>query len=439
MNAGAAQAPPLIPLLEESPPSPAEVAAALNNGPFKTVRVYYATDRRPASEVTEDWPQIAWRFAWAGLSLSLGVGLGLVALRHPSRPSFLACCIALAVTLGFSGHAGVHAWRKVRRPPVALHFSAERNPGGAVQYGFCDVTIPKNHERGRLEGAKVTRLEVTHDLRNHVTLRCTESLPCDDFFAAFNRQLKKTQRREVLVFIHGFNVSFEDAARRTGQLAVDLPVDGAAVFFSWPADRYSLLTYVKDEESVRWATPHLKQFLLDLAKRTDAGAINVVAHSMGNRALATALREIELQMGEQPKLFNQVVLAAPDIDVEDFRDNIAPAIQKTANRFTLYTSARDYALCLSRLVHRFRRVGDSRGGPLVAPGIDTIDVSSLDGGPWGHLYYGDSDPVLRDLSLVTQSYPTHKRTWLTAEGAPGSPYWVLRNQATSARGGGSIR
>ena len=70
--------------------------------------------------------------------------------------------------------------------------------------------------------------------------------------------------------------------------------------------------------------PHLKQFLLEIVKHTQARSINLIAHSMGNRALGAALREIDLELSDEARLFNQVILAATDIDAEDFRTNIAP-------------------------------------------------------------------------------------------------------------------
>src|SRR5207237_188890 len=110
-------------------------------------------------------------------------------------------------------------------------------------------------------------------------------------------------------------------------------------------------TYPADETNVSWSAPHLKQFLLDIVKRSGAQSINLVAHSMGNRALAVALREIDLEMHDQARLFNQVVLAAPDIDADEFRSTIVPAMQRTAKRLTLYASSRDDALLASQLVH----------------------------------------------------------------------------------------
>jgi esterase/lipase superfamily enzyme len=93
------------------------------------------------------------------------------------------------------------------------------------------------------------------------------------------------------VFIHGYNVSFFEAARRTAQLHWDLGFRGTPAFFSWPSGG-SLLDYWADEASSEWAASHLREFLDLLAKRSGAKKIHLIAHSMGNRPLSRALAEI---------------------------------------------------------------------------------------------------------------------------------------------------
>ena len=133
-------------------------------------------------------------------------------------------------------------------------------------------------------------------------------------------------------------------------ISAHLAAIAALFFFSWPAHDKFIFTYPADETNVAWSVPHVKQFLLEIVKESHAQSIHLIAHSMGTRALAAALREIELEMHDQARLFNQVILAAPDIDADEFRTNIAPAMQRTAQRLTLYASARDDALLASRFL-----------------------------------------------------------------------------------------
>jgi esterase/lipase superfamily enzyme len=284
------------------------------------------------------------------------------------------------------------------------------------------------------------RLEILEDATRHIVLHKTERLADARFYELLRQRVGQSARRELFVFVHGFNVSFEDAARRTAQIHYDLKFDGAPVFFSWPAHDKFIFTYPADEKNVDWSVSHLKQFLLEIVKESQARSINLIAHSMGNRALTAALREIELEMHDQTRLFNQVILAAPDIDADEFRNNIAPAMQRTAQRLTLYASARDDALLASQLVHRGPRAGDAGEGLVVVTGIDTIDVTAIDSSPWGHSYYGSSDPVLDDLrALFNEAIPPRDRTWLSPAQRDGLTYWIFQPVRTAAGDGPSTR
>ena len=84
---------------------------------------------------------------------------------------------------------------------------------------------------------------------------------------------------------------------------------------------------------------------------------------------------------------------------------------------------------LSKTVHGYRRAGDSGNELLVIPGVDTIDVSTVDTSLIGHLYYGDNATVIADmLDLINQSKPPHLRPWLQARRFGELMYWVFHAQ-----------
>jgi esterase/lipase superfamily enzyme len=417
-----AMAPPSVPKATS-----ALVPPVVGNEPYDVVRVFYGTDRLPIL-VNQDY--LAWRilrFLPALLLIGLtAIGIGVVWVSRKITwiigTGALMFFSTLAVWHGVTETLAISEMAENEEP----RYSADKSERGRIERGICEVAIPKTHHAGELESPSILRFEREFKPEEHVTLRKTVRLHDDAFYQQLRAQVDSSPDREILVFVHGFNVSFEDAARRTAQMANDLKLQGAPVFYSWPADKYFLLTYGKDETSVGWTAPHLKEFLLDLVHNTDARAINLVAHSMGNRALTTALREIDLQLRDEARLFNQVVLAAPDIDADDFRDNIAPAIQRTAKQVTLYASSHDIALGASRFFHRNARAGDTSRGLVLVPGMVTIDVSNIDGGPWGHSYVGASDPVLRDLHLLLTSLPPERRTWLKMDELDGQTYWAFK-------------
>ena len=76
---------------------------------------------------------------------------------------------------------------------------------------------------------------------------------------------------------------------------------------------------------------------------------------------------------------------------------------------------------------------------MVVPGIDTIDVTAIDSSPWGHSYYGSSDPVLNDLrTLFNKASPARERTWLTPAQSGDLTYWIFQAARTATAGGAEV-
>jgi esterase/lipase superfamily enzyme len=115
---------------------------------------------------------------------------------------------------------------------------------------------------------------------------------------------------------------------------------------------------------------------------------------MGNRLAVSALQQLNLEKFAPSSRFHQVILAAPDIDAATPRQ-LAPAMRHTAERVTLYASASDKALILSRRFHKYPRAGE-----YIFPtdGIDIIDALAVDTSLIGHSYYGDKQ--IRTLRYV---------------------------------------
>jgi esterase/lipase superfamily enzyme len=276
----------------------------------------------------------------------------------------------------------------------AAHFGSGR---GSFTRGIAHVTMPRIHRIGNIERPSVWKFEFREDPAKHVVL--LDVLPQEkrDFYAKLRQSIAQSQKHEAFVFVHGFDNTFEDAALRTAQIKYDLAYDGAAILFSWPSLGSSKpFAYTTDENNAEWATRHFRDFLLELAENSGAASISVVAHSMGNRVLARAFQ----QLPATPQLrFDQVLLTAPDIDVDIFKD-LAEAIRRPAGHVTLYVSKNDEALKLSKKVHGYRRAGDSTEGVLVVDGMETVDVSSVDSSFVGHSYIAENRTVLSDVFCV---------------------------------------
>jgi len=393
---------------------------------LNTVRVYYGTDRRQLSGGGR-----------SAAPFVLGMVLAVISIVAASciysrRRKLALACAASGLALGglLMLGAGSYLVPGPGSPRPTMAYGTER---GSLQYGYCDVSIPPVHQPGNVERPSILTLEFREREDRHIVLQRIEPLVADSFFQEVRNRVRQSSRQDLFVFVHGYNVTFDAAARRTAQMAHDLEFDGAPIFFSWPSQG-ELSDYMVDETSVSWSAPHLKQFLLDVVTRSDARRVHLIAHSMGSRALASAVQELAAHFPAQPPLFNEVILAAPDIDADEFRNRIAPAIRPAAERITLYASSNDQALMASRLVHGYSRAGESGASLLILPGIETIDVSLVDHSILGHSYYGSSGPVLRDIQAILRGASSaDSRPWLRAESLGSRQYWRFDPDRSIAR------
>lgn len=301
---------------------------------------------------------------------------------------------------------------------------------GDLSYGTCLVGIPRDHRMGELESPSIWRIQLNPDPNKDVVL--LQIIPQDrtNFLDAVNSEIDKSPGKRAFVFIHGFNITFEEAARRTAQLSYDLGFEGAPVFYSWPSHG-NVFAYTKDEQSIEYSERHLEEFLNDFAVNSDATNIYVIAHSMGCHALAVAFASLAAEHPAAAKRFKEIIMAAPDIDSVVFKTQIAPQIISTNSPFvTVYASSNDRALAISRsLYNGHQRLGESLPAPTVIPGMDTIDATAVDTSFIGHSYVGDDRSVISDLYYLLEtgeSLEQFRRAGLVRVGTDPDEYWKIR-------------
>lgn len=309
-------------------------------------------------------------------------------------------------------------------------YSGER---GGFEYGIAHVSIPEGHNPGNLERPfRFLFIKFSENADDHVIIiQKPHKLKKELFFETLKYDVSSDSEDGVFVFIHGFNVSFEDAILRTGQLAHDLSFKGPAVSYSWPSQS-RVPDYLTDGVLVELTKRHLKQFLADIREKSGSKRICVLAHSMGNRAFTEVLIELAKENEAGGILFDQVVLAAPDIDAEIFQTLIAPEIKGTANQITLYTSSNDNVLELSSKLRTNRvRAGQASDNVIVFDGIKTIDASSTNDGFFsflklGHSYYGGT--LIKDMHYVIKhGLKPNDRYLKEVKNPSGAKYWEFSN------------
>ncbi len=154
--------------------------------------------------------------------------------------------------------------------------------------------------------------------------------------------------RRVLVFVHGFNNRYEESVYRFAQIVHDSGTDVVPVVFTWPS-RASIFDYNYDKESTNYSRDALEEMLTRLAKDSSVSDITVMAHSMGTWLAVEALRQMAIRNGHVLPKINNVILAAPDLDVDVFGRQYA-SLGKDKPKFTLFVSQDDRALSLSRRI-----------------------------------------------------------------------------------------
>lgn len=235
----------------------------------------------------------------------------------------------------------------------------------------------------------------------------------------------RSHRTAPLLFVHGFNVSFDDALKQAAQIAFDLGYPGVLAF-TWPAS-HGVLGYARDQDSAEIAANYLVDFIDALAAELPQKRLSIIAHSMGARVVLAALEKFALRNKDNGVKIDAIVLAHPDIDRDRFRQ-LLPSISRLGSHITMYVSRDDRALLVSKLLRGVNRAG---GEVLVAPGVETIDVTGLGASWWrvNHDLYSSNPILFTDISrlLRKQGVAPHERT-LSFEQivAPEGTYWRYR-------------
>ncbi len=222
-------------------------------------------------------------------------------------------------------------------------FSGER---GRMSFAEIVVSLPPDARRKTGEVQWPSRLPGNPET-DFVAAK-VEKLDRNQAVTLFHKAVQKVPKRRVLVFIHGFNNRFEDAVYRFAQIVHDSRADVVPVLFTWPS-RGSIFAYGYDRESGNYSRDALENLLQTLARDPAVGEVSILAHSMGNWVTLEALRQMAIRNGSIPPKIANAMLAAPDVDIDVFRKQVADMTGRRP-RFTIFVSQDDRALAVSRRV-----------------------------------------------------------------------------------------
>lgn len=301
-------------------------------------------------------------------------------------------------------------------------FTGERDTRTTV--GQVSVRVPQAHRFGETGSSFWQKLKRFDFRDDRLRLHEVQVQNPNEFWAGLQTAMQAEGAKQALFFLHGFNVSFEEAAIRAAQLGCDLAVPGATAFFSWPS-RGSVTAYPADEASIEASERAITEFLVDFASRSGAQKIHVVAHSMGNRGLLRALQRIAANAETKSRVkFGQIFLAAPDVDRDLFLD-LAHLYPQHSERTTLYASDGDLPVHLSSKLHDAPRAGYFKPYT-IAPEVDTIAVPDFDLDLLGHSYFAQAAALLHDMfDLMRHGEPPSSRQRISEAQEDGQRFWKL--------------
>jgi esterase/lipase superfamily enzyme len=209
---------------------------------------------------------------------------------------------------------------------------------------------------------------------------------------------------QMLVFIHGFNNRFSEAAERAIVLKRALGPSTEVLLWSWPSKRDGLAgDYRYDKESVSGVEARFT--LLRLLKALKAGSekrpLSVLAHSMGNWVLISVLAELANDVNRPS--FRNVAFAAPDVPKDDFVFAIGE-MQRAARQMTLYACDADWALAISQRMNSFPRAGTGGAKAIIVTHSDALESVDVNARllSTNHSYVFEAGKVLTDLVTLVR-------------------------------------
>ncbi|MBF0297925.1 MAG: alpha/beta hydrolase [Oligoflexia bacterium] len=335
------------------------------------------------------------------------------------------------------------------------------NNNSSLAYGICRINVPKFHRVGNFEITDNPR-DNSHQYFKVVKQNSlTESL-----FQLYLNQSQQQRPTDILIFVHGFNVKFEEAIIRTAQIAYDLKFQGPIVLFSWPAGAAEGMfesaminkTYENNRNNVISSIPQFTHLLKLLSKL--GITVHLMVHSMGHQivipALAQTVNNLESEEAAfittntitntitntttntitntfpytqnsrwNKKFIGELILNAPDIPVNDFEQYL-PALKQITGRITVYCSYNDNAIAVSEIYNKNRRMGGC--GKL--EGVDSINVGEIDApalgiAGLGHGLYS-SRSILTDIFQLLLGIDANKRLFIRKSEPNSTEDYYLR-------------
>ncbi|OYY60775.1 MAG: hypothetical protein B7Y51_11275 [Burkholderiales bacterium 28-67-8] len=322
---------------------------------------------------------------------------------------------------------------------------------GGLSWGQAAVQVPKLKPSGEAAPAVMRTVPLPPGIASTDTPLLIRSQRVLDI-APWRAEAKaltaraRRQAKSALVFVPGFNVSFDAAVQQAAQLASDIDFDGSVFVYAWSSPGV-VHRLAADAPAAERATAGLVEFADQIARSSGADKIHLIANGMGNQVLLPALARIAADPSSPLRTsLREVVLLAPTMPVDEFTTGLdaLARLGPAFGRITLYAHSPDPALWAA-----WQRGGAtslagaaSAGVPLLHPRVQSIDLTRLSE---PGLLQLNRDPwpvnplVAEDIRALLQTGPVRSperrsASFKPVRGVEGSvPYWSYEPPAVSRR------
>ena len=251
--------------------------------------------------------------------------------------------VAQADTEGISLVPVLVATKRSRSTTDGVMFDSRR--GEEMSYASVTVSIPPDVARKTGEVQWPTSLP--GDPRQSFVTVSANHLDKQSFVSDLSAASKRNERGKVLVFVHGFNNRFDQSVYRFAQITHDSRAPAIPVLFSWPSRGVvGLRAYQDDLESANDSRDAIEQLLDTIGGNVNVKEVTILCHSMGCFPTLEALHSKALHAGRIGNKVKNVMLIAPDVDINLFRTQMRE-MGSARPRFALFVSQDDRALGLS--------------------------------------------------------------------------------------------
>jgi len=358
--------------------------------------------------------------------------LGLITALYFPIPAHLGAVVTqllqgkirpFAVKRNFSETIGYVTDRKPG-PTVDGNVTYLGQYAGQLSYGLITVQVPQHHPAGSpIDPGAIKKVE---------------SMP----YPAFLKFLRDQSGKPLVIWIHGYRLSFPVSTSYCAEIARDLDIDANVLTFDW-ASKESVLGYNQDVLQIPQSTNHLVDLLETINNEVKPAKIIIIGHSLGCRLVCLALQQLYNNPKAQRLKLDHVIFLAPNVDREEFNQNFKSELQALVNRLTIYVASDDNVLLLGKLLYNVDSIGlpeqfspDTNLDEIQTflyyekqlPGkIDLVDVSfSKKDFLRKHRLFLER-PVLEDLFwLIHDDYPAAQRHLLKYKNAQNATdYWVI--------------